>query len=320
MGIRVVSEDEAATLPESVLRLELRDLDLAAIRRTLGEFGVGLDELAAVAAAVFDHGNAPPGYSDRQFRFDYLEERLDQPLRNTGSPRGPFPARRRLASFAFLADTLPASMTRLEAVAVSAMQSGLGEVPLILMDTAPAAVLGASYDPKVAAHWQEFGQVLVANVGNFHTLAFRLGLEEIEGVFEHHTGLLDLPALEGLILKLAEGSLQHADVFAHHGHGALLRSRQPMPLGRGGFDVAVTGPRRGMFLVGANGFRPASDPAWGLPDKQAQALRPYMAVPFGDMMIAGCFGLLAAAAELLPEHGEQIRASLEGRGGKAPWD
>jgi hypothetical protein len=90
------------------------------------------------------------------------------------------------------------------------MRSGLGEVPLILMDTAPAAVLGASYDPKVAAHWQEFGQVLVAIVGNFLTLTFRLGREEIEGVFEHHTGLLDLPELEGLILKLADGSLQHA--------------------------------------------------------------------------------------------------------------
>ena len=29
-------------------------------------------------------------------------------------------------------------------------------------------------------------------------------------------------------------------------------------------------------------------------------LRPYYAAPFGDMMIAGCFGLLAATGEILP--------------------
>jgi uncharacterized protein (DUF1786 family) len=302
LGIRVVSEDEAAALPESVLRLELRDLDLAAIRRALGEFGVGLDELAAVAAAVFDHGNSPPGYSDRQFRFDYLEARLDQSLQNTGSPRDPFPARRRLASFAFHSDNLPVSMTRLQAVAISAMRTGLEDVPLVVMDTAPAAVLGATYDPKVAAHWEELGQVLVANVGNFHTLAFRLGLEEIEGIFEHHTGLLDLAGLEELLFKLAEGSLRHADVFGQHGHGALLRSRQPMLLGRGEFDLAVTGPRRSLFSSGTG------------------RLRPCFAAPFGDMMMAGCFGLLSAAAELLPQHGEEIQASLKGRAGQAPWE
>jgi hypothetical protein len=39
------------------------------------------------------------------------------------------------------------------------------------------------------------------------------------------------------------------------------------------------------------------------------------------MMIAGCFGLLVAAADLLPELGETIRASLNGlNSGNAPWD
>ncbi len=330
MGIRVVSEDEAAALPGEVLRLELCDLDFNAIRRALAEFGVRLDELAAIAAAVFDHGNAPAGYSDRQFRFDYLAERLSQPLQDPPASSDPFPARRRLASFAFRADNLPASMTRLQAVAASAVRSGLEGIPLIVMDTAPAAVLGATYDRHVASHWQEHGQVLVANVGNFHTLAFRLSREEIEGVFEHHTGLLDLPELAELLVKLADGSLRHADVFNHHGHGALLRTTRPMPFGEGAFDVAVTGPRRGIFSVGtagvgsdrvgANGVRPSFDPPGRLPDKRAQALRPYLAVPFGDMMISGCFGLLAAAAELLPEHGEAIRASLEGKRGQAPWE
>jgi hypothetical protein len=51
-------------------------------------------------------------------------------------------------------------------------------------------------------------------------------------------------------------------------------------------------------------------------------LRPYFAVPFGDMMIAGCFGLLAATADVLPEAAEPVRRSLRGQGGRgvAPWD
>ncbi len=51
-------------------------------------------------------------------------------------------------------------------------------------------------------------------------------------------------------------------------------------------------------------------------------LTPYFAVPFGDMMIAGCFGLLAAVADVLPELGEPVRASLAGAGGSGtpPWE
>jgi len=142
-------------------------------------------------------------------------------------------------------------------------------------------------------------------VGNFHTLAFRLGPGGIEGVFEHHTGLIDLPKLDNLLRALANGSLQHADVFGDHGHGALIYTPEPLPLGQGDFDVAVTGPRRNLFRSSVG-----------------KSLTPYFAVPFGDMMIAGCFGLLAAVADLLPELGEPIRASLAGAGGSGtpPWE
>jgi uncharacterized protein (DUF1786 family) len=284
MGIQVVSEDEAIRLPESLTRLELRDFDFSSIARALGEFGATLDDLSAVAVAVFDHGDSPPNYSDRQFRFDYLDERIR--LEN------------RLSAFAYLSDRVPPIMTRLQAVVGSA--DGV-DVPLVVMDTAPAAILGATFDPRLAARQRK----LIANVGNFHTLAFRLGPGGIEGVFEHHTGLIDLPKLEYLLRALADGSLQHADVFGDHGHGALIYSPEPLPLGQGDFDVAVTGPQRNLFKSTA-----------------VHSLTPYFAVPFGDMMIAGCFGLLAAVADLLPELGEPIRASLAGAGGSGtpPWE
>ena len=143
---------------------------------------------------------------------------------------------------------------------------------------------------------------MIANVGNFHTLAFRLGPGGIEGVFEHHTGLLDLPRLEVLLRALADGSLKHDDVFGDHGHGALIYDSTPLPLDEGDFGVVVTGPRRSLM--------------------QPSGLRPYFAVPFGDMMIAGCFGLLAATADVLPDLAEPIRLSLRGQGGSGtpPWE
>jgi uncharacterized protein (DUF1786 family) len=281
MGVQLVSPDEAAALPKSVHRIELGDFDFGAIREAFERFGATLADLAAVAVAVFDHGDAPPHYSDRQFRFDYLDERLR--------------AENRLSAFAYLSTRVPPIMTRLQAVAALA---GELSVPLVVMDTAPAAILGATCDPRVSAR----DRVQITNVGNFHTLAFRLGPGGIEGVFEHHTGEIDLACLDALLCALADGSLQHRDVFEDNGHGALIYSDRPLDLSQGDYGVAVTGPRRSLM--------------------RNSRLRPYFAVPYGDMMIAGCFGLLAAVADVIPEFGEPIRASLRGAGGSGtpPWE
>jgi uncharacterized protein (DUF1786 family) len=300
-GIRVISEDEAAQLGDSVTKLELRDFDFEGIARSFGEFGVPLDDLAAVAVAVFDHGAAPPDVSDRQFRFDYLDEHIR--------------TRNRLSAFAFRAGEVPAIMTRLQAVVDSA--NGFN-TPLVVMDTAPAAVLGATLDPKVAAR----ERVMIANVGNFHTLAFRLGPSGIEGVFEHHTGLLDLTKLEGLLYSLADGSLQHADVFDDHGHGALIYGDEPLSFGEGDFDLVVTGPRRGMFRQSGDGRQETGKGFSPSSFSRLPKLRPYFPAPFGDMMITGCFGLLFAVADVLPEFADPIFNSLSQTGdrGVAPWD
>jgi uncharacterized protein (DUF1786 family) len=301
MGVKVISEDEANRLPDSVETITMQDFDFPSLAGVFEKFGISLSRLAAVAVAVFDHGNAPPDISDRQFRFDYLDGRIRE--------------KNRLSAFAYRSEEIPPIMTRLQAVANSA--KGL-DVPLIVMDTAPAAVLGATFDPRVAAR----KRVLIANVGNFHTLAFRLrGDEEgeygIEGVFEHHTGLLDLPGLEALVRALADGSLKHADVFEQHGHGALIYDPEPFPLeektlaDEKPLAISVTGPKRNIFRQ-ANAGKLKSRPV----------IQPYFAVPFGDMMLAGCFGLLAAMADILPDMRAAILESLRGApdDGKAPWD
>jgi uncharacterized protein (DUF1786 family) len=143
--------------------------------------------------------------------------------------------------------------------------------------------------------------MLVANVGNFHTLAFRLGPDGIEGVFEHHTGEIDLPRLEALLRRLADGTLLNENVYNQQGHGALIYSHQPFDLNRTGISLAVTGPRRSLL--------------------KGSSLRPYFVAPFGDMMITGCFGLLAAAGDVMPELHETIHNSLRGvSNARAPWD
>lgn len=281
IGIRVISEDEAQRLPANIQRLELKDFDFALLSETFARFGISLKDLSLVCVAVFDHGDSPPGVSDRQFRFDYLDERI----REENS----------LTAFAYLAGDIPPIMTRLQAVADSAQAI---DAPVLVMDTAPAAVLGASFDPQVAARQDK----LVANIGNFHCLAFRLSESGIAGVFEHHTGEINSGKLETLLLRLADGTLTHQDVFDDMGHGALVYDKIPLKLGEQGWDVAVTGPRRTLF-------------------QSPTHLRPYFAVPFGDMMLAGNIGLLAAAADLLPDLTEPVRQALSGATqGTAPWD
>jgi uncharacterized protein (DUF1786 family) len=263
MGVEVVSEDEAAKL-SGLRRLAMLDFDYEALASAFGAFGVELDCADLLAVAVFDHGAAPPGYSDRLFRFEYLADRIRSGLG--------------LAGFAFLRDEIPPSMTRLQAAASTAPASR----PLVAMDSAPAAILGALEDPSV----RDRRDAIVANVGNFHTLAFHLRDGAIAGLFEHHTGLLNQERLEELLTLLGAGTISPDALFAEHGHGALVLNSTPQSPD----FVAVTGPRRGM-LAGSK-------------------LKPHLAVPHGDMMMAGCWGLVRACAQILPWVGGAVEEML----------
>ena len=114
--------------------------------------------------------------------------------------------------------------------------------------------------------------------------------------------MIDLQKLDHLLISLADGSLKHEDIFDDHGHGALIYGTEALYLSGQDFGVAVTGPRRSMM--------------------RASTLHPYYPAPFGDMMITGCFGLLAATGDVYPELGEEIHDSLQGGGGSGtpPWE
>ena len=260
MGVRVV---DAADGVNGARRLEMRDFYVAELMDALRAFGVST-AWDAVAVAVFDHGAAPPGVSDRRFRFEYLRDQVE---RGIG-----------LAGFGFLSGEIPDRMTRMRAVA----SSWTGSAPLFLMDTGPAAILGALDDGGVGGTRRR----MVANLGNFHTIATLLDGPRIVGLFEHHTGELTREKLEGYLDALAAGRLSNQAVFDDMGHGALELGPVTTPP-----DVfGVTGPRRGLL----DGSR----------------LHPHLAVPHGDMMLAGCFGLLRALAVQLPEFGAAIDEQL----------
>jgi uncharacterized protein (DUF1786 family) len=260
MGIRIV---DAADSVQGARRLEMRDAYTAELMDALRAFGVST-AFDAVAVAVFDHGAAPPDVSDRRFRFDYLREQV---ARGVG-----------LEGFGFLGGDIPLRMTRMQAVAAS----WTGSEPLFLMDTGPAAVLGALDDASAAAA----ERLMVANLGNFHTIAALLEGRRICGLVEHHTGQLTAAKLEDYLDGLAAGTLSNQAVFDDMGHGALELG----PIAEPPSLLAVTGPRRGML----DGSR----------------LRPHLAVPHGDMMLAGCFGLLRALAARLPEFRPAIEEQL----------
>lgn len=260
MGIRIVDGPEAG---DGARRLEMRDLYWSELMDALRAFGVSA-AFDAVAVAVFDHGAAPPGVSDRRFRFDYLSEQVE---RGTG-----------LEGFGFLSTEIPARMTRMAAVA----RTWTGSAPLFVMDTGPAAILGALDDPAVGSA----DPLLLVNVGNFHTIATLLDGSRIAGLFEHHTGELTKLELETYLERLAAGTVSNQEVFDDMGHGALVNA---MPAARPAL-VAVTGPRRGLL--------------------EHSPLGPHFAVPHGDMMLAGCFGLLHALAVRLPEFAPAICEQL----------
>jgi uncharacterized protein (DUF1786 family) len=142
----------------------------------------------------------------------------------------------------------------------------------VLMDTCAAGVRGALLDPQARTHIDH--GLTVVNVGNAHTFAALVRGDRLRGIYEHHTGLLNPEKLFDHLGRFQRGALANAEVFDDQGHGCAYAP----DFGAGGefaFTV-VTGPRRRL--------------ARGGPGVEA--------APFGDMMLSGCFGLVAAFLEL----------------------
>ncbi len=155
---------------------------------------------------------------------------------------------------------VPPYLTRMKAVQRDVPGS-------LLMDTGAAAMWGALCDEAVSSHVEE--GVIVVNVGNQHTLAALVQGERVWGLFEHHTVFMNREKLAALVEALRQGRLTNEEVYGDRGHGAFVHPQYCGPFK----FVTVTGPHR----------------------RLADGLGYHMAAPYGDMMLTGAFGLLAAA-------------------------
>jgi uncharacterized protein (DUF1786 family) len=137
-----------------------------------------------------------------------------------------------------------------------------------VMDTCAAAIWGVLCDPTVVEKREE-GFVAV-NLGNQHTLGALIQGKRIWGIFEHHTSQMSREKLISILDRFPQKLLSNEEIFRDGGHGCAV---DPGFFRNDGYRfIAITGPQRSL----------------------AEGLGYYMAVPYGDMMLTGCFGLVAA--------------------------
>ncbi len=265
MGVIILNESEVPEI-NNLEVLQTMDIDLSVMEKAMKSFGID-PNLDGIAIAVFDHGFAPPGISDRIFRFRHLKETVNK------IPR--------LEAFTYLAEEIPSHLTRMHAVIKTINK----DIPILIMDTPVAAVIGSLEDPRVSRHHRK----IIMNAGNQHTLAFHMQGIEILGFFEHHTRLLTMSKVEKMIESLVQGTLTNESIYRDGGHGCLiLKSENTIPF------LSVTGPQRALM--------------------SGSKLNPYFAVPYGDMMLTGCFGLVRAFANRLPKWQNEIANCLSNFG------
>lgn len=250
MGVEVVEEPPAGFKGAS---LWLDELDLQPLEELLLSVGESLKEVDAAGVAVQDHGTYERGRSNRKVRLENMRLALLE------DPRP--------SSLAFRDSTLPPGFPRMLS-ALKRLKQQLACERLVVMDTAPAAVMGCLADPLVKE--RSPGNLLLVNAGNGHTLACLLGDGRVLGVLEHHTARLEPESFGSYLRSFCAGEASDDDEFMRDGHGLFYLEEPP---GMEGIDlVAVTGPNRDMM--------------------RESGLDVYFPSPGGDMMMTGPLGLV----------------------------
>ena len=250
-GVTIVEADAAAApshgaaKPGGAVPVRSGDIRFDQLREALALVGEPA-ALDGCAVAVQDHGQAPAGVSDRVFRFQNLTVALARSAH--------------LKDLFYRPASVPAHLTRVRAAAECVAMTA--DLPLVLGDTGPSALWGASLAARTAP-------CLAVNFGNGHTLMSLVDGDRMDGLFEHHTAMLDPGKMLSYMRRFAAGEPMGDDVLADGGHGVLPVST---PFGLEDVEVVVTGPRRGRFA--------------------SMDLRQTEASLHGDMMLTGCYGLL----------------------------
>jgi len=143
------------------------------------------------------------------------------------------------------------------------------------MDTGPAGILGAFCDKEVAK-CKDKG-IVVVNIGNQHFIGYMVKGNRILGILEHHTREMNPEKVMETIKRFKDRNITEDEVFEDRGHGVSFSP--DMKEDTSSWPVAITGPKRELALGG--GY--------------------YFAVPCGDMMLSGCFGLVEGLKKVKSE-------------------
>ena len=258
LGIKIVKEEnEPQDFHGETLTIE--EINLKQLQAFLTGFGENLSDIDVVAIAVQDHGVFPKGMSNRSFRIQKIRELLKE---------NPKPE-----NLAFTENEIPPCFLRMKS-ATQASKRQLPKAKVLVMDTAPDAILGCLKDQAL----EKVDPILAINLGNGHTMAAIISKGEIVGVMEHHTRLLNPQKIEHLLIDFANGKLSDDEVFKDNGHGVFFLAEPP------GFSrikkIAATGPNRNML---SNTKLPV-----------------HFAAPAGDVMMTGPVGLVEATKRKIP--------------------
>ena len=252
LGVTVLEDEKAEELKKSrrYTHIDFSDLEYGRIKGIVEGMGVpfSFDVLGLCAQ---DHGVPGPGISHLDYRHNIFKERLD---------KNPFP-HRMLYEYSEIPDTF----NRLKSIALRAGDFPSGEV--YIMDSGMAAILGGTLDPFAA----QKDKIIVLDIATSHTVGAAFDKGELYGFFEYHTKDISLEILEKLLVGLADGRLDHAEILKQGGHGAYIRKSF-------GFEnlelLLSTGPMRAL--------------AYG------SKLHIVPGAPFGDNMMTGTAGVLEA--------------------------
>ncbi len=135
-------------------------------------------------------------------------------------------------------------------------------------DTSSAAALGVLFDKEVEERNQKEG-ICVVNAGNSHVTAFLIYQNRIFGLYEQHTSNLSSDLLQEDLEKFCKKRLTFEEVFSKKGHGCFIKDSN---IDFSSAKIFAIGPRRELLKGWAN-----------------------FVYPGGDVMVAGCYGLIKAA-------------------------
>ena len=250
LGVSVVDDEKAEELKKSgqYTHVDISDLEYERIMTIVEGMGVPFS-FDVLGLCVQDHGIPEPGISHLDYRHNIFKKKLDL---------SPFPH-----EMLYSHDEIPDTFNRLKSIAARAKLFPATEV--YVMDSGMAAIVGGTLDPVAS----QKDKLIVLDIATSHTVGAAFEHGELAGFFEYHTKDITTEILEKLLVDLADGRLDHAEILKQGGHGAYTRKSF-------GFEnlelILSTGPKRAL----ANESKFAIWPG----------------APLGDNMMTGTAGLL----------------------------